>query len=160
MGEWAVGQGVVGVMSFQKMYGLYGLKHHIVDISGDVTDAGRTNKRRCTSLELLSLWFVKHWVLQLFTCEPWWIWQCMKWSAGRRSNTSATSEATRRRHSRMCQNYCVGISILHLSRWKCENKNEKYLKLCLFKMCFTWQWSNAATHISVDSWCMIMAVKD
>ena len=27
------------------MYGLYGLKHHIVEISGDVTDAGRTNKR-------------------------------------------------------------------------------------------------------------------
>ena len=26
-------------------YGLYGLKHHIVEISGDVTDAGRTNKR-------------------------------------------------------------------------------------------------------------------
>ena len=27
------------------MYGLYGLKHHIVEISGDVTDAGRTNKQ-------------------------------------------------------------------------------------------------------------------
>ena len=42
MGEWSVGQWIVGVMSFQKMYGLYGLKHHIVEISGDVTDAGRT----------------------------------------------------------------------------------------------------------------------
>ena len=30
-------------MSFQKMYGLYGLTHDIVDISGDVTDAGRTD---------------------------------------------------------------------------------------------------------------------
>ena len=27
------------------MYGLYGLEHHIVEISGDVTDAGRTNER-------------------------------------------------------------------------------------------------------------------
>ena len=26
------------------MYGLYGLKHHIMKISGDVTDAGRTDK--------------------------------------------------------------------------------------------------------------------
>ena len=43
MGEWSVGQWIVGVMSFQKMYGLYGLKHHIVEISGDVTDAGRTD---------------------------------------------------------------------------------------------------------------------
>ena len=31
MGEWSVGQWIVGVISFQKMYGLYGLKHHIVD---------------------------------------------------------------------------------------------------------------------------------
>ena len=45
MGEWSVGQWIVGVLSFQKMYGLYGLKHHIVEISGDVTDAGRTNKQ-------------------------------------------------------------------------------------------------------------------
>ena len=30
MGEWSVGQWIVGVISFQKMYGLYGLKHHIV----------------------------------------------------------------------------------------------------------------------------------
>ena len=43
MGEWSVGQWIVGVISFQKMYGLYGLKHHIVEISGDVTDAGRTD---------------------------------------------------------------------------------------------------------------------
>ena len=27
------------------MYGLYGLKHHILEISGDVTDAGHTNER-------------------------------------------------------------------------------------------------------------------
>ena len=41
MGEWSVGQWIVGVISFQKIFGLYGLKHHIVEISGDVTDAGR-----------------------------------------------------------------------------------------------------------------------
>ena len=42
-----MGQWIVGVISLQKMYGLYGLKHHnhIVEISGDVTDAGRTNER-------------------------------------------------------------------------------------------------------------------
>ena len=45
MGEWSVGQWIVGVISFQKIYGLYGLKHHRVEISGDVTDAGRTDKQ-------------------------------------------------------------------------------------------------------------------
>ena len=42
MGEWSMGQWVVGVISFQKIFGLYG--HHIVEISGDVIDAGRTDK--------------------------------------------------------------------------------------------------------------------
>ena len=37
---------MVGDITFQKMYGLYVLKHHIVEISGDVTDAGRTNERQ------------------------------------------------------------------------------------------------------------------
>ena len=48
MGEWSVGQWIVGVIGFQKTYGLYGLNYHIVEISGDVTDAGRTtnDKRR------------------------------------------------------------------------------------------------------------------
>ena len=46
MGEWSVGQWIVGVISFQKIFGLYGLKHHIVEISGDVTDAGRTDGRQ------------------------------------------------------------------------------------------------------------------
>ena len=32
MGEWAVGHWIVGIMSFQKIYGLYGLKHHTVDL--------------------------------------------------------------------------------------------------------------------------------
>ena len=43
MGEWAVGHWIVGVTSFQKIYGLYGLNHHKVEISGDVTKAGRTD---------------------------------------------------------------------------------------------------------------------
>ena len=34
------------MISFQKIYGLYGLEHHIVEINGDVTDAGRTDERR------------------------------------------------------------------------------------------------------------------
>ena len=62
MGERIVGRCIVGVISFQKMYGLYGLKHHIVENSGDVTDAGRyeqtTSKDRATQLlicEKLSL---------------------------------------------------------------------------------------------------------
>ena len=37
MGEWVVGSLIVGVTSFQKIYGLYGLKHHTMDINGDVT---------------------------------------------------------------------------------------------------------------------------
>ena len=32
-------------MSSHKIYGLYGLKHNIVEMRGDVTDAGRTTKR-------------------------------------------------------------------------------------------------------------------
>ena len=64
MGEWSVDQWIVGVISFQKMYGLYGLKHHIVEISQDVTDADgwtteqATRKDRATQLlicEKLSL---------------------------------------------------------------------------------------------------------
>ena len=54
IGEWSAGQWIVGVISFQKMYGLYGLKHHIVEISGDVTDPdGQTNKQQ-GKIELLS----------------------------------------------------------------------------------------------------------
>ena len=53
MGEWSVGQWIVGVISFKKMCGLYGLKL-IVEICGDVTDAdGRTNKQQA-KIELLS----------------------------------------------------------------------------------------------------------
>ena len=48
MGEWSVGQWIVGVVSFQKMYGLYGLKNHIhiEEISGNVIAAGRRRTTR------------------------------------------------------------------------------------------------------------------
>ncbi len=45
MGEWAVGQWIVGVTSFQKIFGLCGLKCHIMEIWSDVTlDDGRTTE--------------------------------------------------------------------------------------------------------------------
>ena len=46
MGEWAVGQWIVGVTSFQKIFGLCGLKCHTVEIWRDVTLVdGRTDAR-------------------------------------------------------------------------------------------------------------------
>ena len=45
MGEWAVAQWIVGVTSFQKIFGLCGLKCHIVEIWMDVTlDDGQTTE--------------------------------------------------------------------------------------------------------------------
>ena len=53
MGEWAVGQWMVGVTNFQKIFGLCGLKCHIVEIWRDVTlDDGRTDGRRNVKIEL------------------------------------------------------------------------------------------------------------
>ena len=37
-GEWAVGHWIVGILSFQKIYGLYGLKHHTVDLLSCIVD--------------------------------------------------------------------------------------------------------------------------
>ena len=54
MGEWSVGQWIVGVISFQKMYGLYGLKHQIVEISGDVTDPDNQPNNQQGKIGLLS----------------------------------------------------------------------------------------------------------
>ena len=44
------------MISFKKIYGLYGLEHHTVEISGDVTmrTDGRTNEQ--VKIELLSQW--------------------------------------------------------------------------------------------------------
>ena len=48
------GQWIVGVLGIQKMYGLYGQKDQKVEISGDVTDAGRTDEQRQGKIGLLS----------------------------------------------------------------------------------------------------------
>ena len=57
LGEWSVGQWIVGVMSFQKMHGLFGL-------SGDVTNAGQPERKdRATQLLIcygLSLAIICH----------------------------------------------------------------------------------------------------
>ena len=37
---------VAGIISSQKMYGLYARKHHIVEMRGDVTDAGQTTDNK------------------------------------------------------------------------------------------------------------------
>ena len=50
---------VARIISSQKIYGLYGLKHQIVEISGDVTDAGRTNNKQTVKIELLSQWMIE-----------------------------------------------------------------------------------------------------
>ena len=67
MGEWSVGQWIVGVISFQKIFGLYGLKHHIVEMSPmrDGTNKQTTSEDRATQLliwETLSL-AIKNWTL-------------------------------------------------------------------------------------------------
>ena len=65
MGEWKVGQWIVGVISFQKIFGLCGLKGHIVKITWDVTfeDNGRTTEceDRARILKQNSQWIVMLW---------------------------------------------------------------------------------------------------
>ena len=57
MSEWSVSQWILGVMRFQKIFGLYGLKSIYIGINAHVTDAGRqtTSEDRAT---------------QLLICEP------------------------------------------------------------------------------------------
>ena len=43
MGEWLVGQWIVGVISFQNIFGLYGLECHIVEKRWGVTLEGWTD---------------------------------------------------------------------------------------------------------------------
>ena len=59
MSEWSLGRWIVVVMSFQKIYSLYGLTHQIVEISGDITDAGQDRTRRQVNMVLLSFWSVR-----------------------------------------------------------------------------------------------------
>ena len=62
MGEWGVGYWIVGVTSFQKIYGLCGLKHHIVEIRDHVTGAGQTNKQ--TNNEQWKIGLLSQWKLE------------------------------------------------------------------------------------------------
>ena len=71
MGEWSVGQWIVGVIRFKKMCGLYGLKHHSGDMWGCYrcgrTDEQTTSKDRATQLlicEKLSLAITSCWISQ------------------------------------------------------------------------------------------------
>ena len=45
------------------MYGLYGLNHRTMEISGGVTEAGRTDERK-GKIELLNFWSGSSWVSQ------------------------------------------------------------------------------------------------
>ena len=47
---------VARIISSQKIYGLYGWKHHIVEMRRDVTDAGQPIEQRQVKIELLSQW--------------------------------------------------------------------------------------------------------
>ena len=42
------------IISSQKIYGLYGLKHHIVEMRRGVTDAGQRTNEQTLKIELLS----------------------------------------------------------------------------------------------------------
>ena len=50
------------MISFKKIYGLYGLEHHTLEINGDVANPGRPNNR--TKIELLSWMDAERWVFQ------------------------------------------------------------------------------------------------
>ena len=52
MGEWKVGQWIVGVISFQKIFGLCGLKGHIVKIRWGVTLEDARTHGRNVNIEL------------------------------------------------------------------------------------------------------------
>ena len=44
------------IISSQKIYRLYGLKHHIVEMRRGVTDAGQRTNEQTLKIELLSQW--------------------------------------------------------------------------------------------------------
>ena len=45
MSEWSVSQWILGVMRFQKIFGLYGLKSIYIGINAHVTDTRRMDKQ-------------------------------------------------------------------------------------------------------------------
>ena len=59
MGEWSADQWIAGVLCFQKMYGLYGLKHHVVEMS-PMRDNQTMNERmeEQSKIELLTKWML------------------------------------------------------------------------------------------------------
>ena len=64
------------MISFQKIYGLYGLEHQTAEINGDVTvrTDGWTNKQtnKQVNIELLGQWTVSDWVSQCtFSDQRW-----------------------------------------------------------------------------------------
>ena len=61
MGEWLVGQWIVGVISFQKIFSLCGLNGHIVKKRYDVTDVdARTTTAECEDrARILEIKFAK-----------------------------------------------------------------------------------------------------
>ena len=65
-GRWHVAR----IISSQKIYGLYGLKHHIVERRGDVTDEQLNEKRGKGYEGLLSQWMLGGWVLQWNIVHP------------------------------------------------------------------------------------------
>ena len=70
---------IARIMSSHKIYGLCGLKHHIVEMRGDVTNAWRqTNKRRTTEDRATQPMDAGGWVSQFW--QLWRLWQLIKWN--------------------------------------------------------------------------------
>ena len=107
MDEWSAGQWIVGVISFQKIFCSYGLKQHIVEISADVTRAGRT--RQQVKIELweaesrnfivyhlrpMMIMTIFHWCLAWCVQYVWFVWwntsQPLKALAGQKSQIGNT----------------------------------------------------------------------
>ena len=103
------------------------------------------NAATITSID--DLVHVQQLLIQSFTCEPWWIWQCKRWSVGQRWNKLVASVATRPPHSAICHSVKIIVSR--------KAKNGQYLKLCPFKIGFTWRWS----YTGVSSW-IFQAIAD
>ena len=66
---------VARIISSQKIYGLHARKHHMVEMRGDVTDAGQTNKRTTINNEVRATQPMEAggWVSQILN----WGWQLL-----------------------------------------------------------------------------------
>ena len=75
MGEWFVGQWIVGVISFQKIFGLCGLKGHKVKIMWDVTLVhGQRTTTECEDRARILKQNSQFWINSKlkFGCLFWW----------------------------------------------------------------------------------------